>query len=207
VRFVDDFLIATEAPENIKKFFEIADSLKDKGFIVNQSKIRSNIDLSLLNGNSFEQGIQASFVSDHIEWCGMKIYDQGVGVKSICRDPYFRYTVSVSISNRGKRIFDKIKRSLNIKLAKIYINKLNKKLGECIFDALFFCGRRLKIMMLRLDFVNTDFVERILDWCVNEVERVLKSRNIIFDREKIDRMSNIAYEKCGVRDVKGMPHQ
>lgn len=198
-RFIDDFLIITENPENIIKFFKIADKLKDKGLIINHKKLESNCNLEMLAKSC---DLNKSFISNSVEWCGMRVYDEGIAIKSICKDPYFRFNVSISSLNRGKRIFNKIKKSLNIKLSKLYINGSNKKLGECIFDSLFFCVRRLKILILRTVFININFVSLILKWCKDEIYETLRSRNIRFDDEKIEKISTKVFEKCNIKNIK-----
>lgn len=194
-RYVDDFLIISTDINHIKEFLKIAESLKDKGFVINKDKIRSNIALDSIVDST------PVFVNDNIEWCGLKIYDTGVNIKSICRDPHFRSNIFVYSINRGARIFTKIKKSVFIKLNRVCICKFNKKLGECIFDLLYFSARRLKIMILRCSFINDSFIEKILRWCVDEVLITLQSRGITFDRHKIENIANSAFEKCGIRSL------
>lgn len=198
-RFVDDFLIVTENPDHIKKFFELANSLKSMGFEINPKKISSNFDLSCLEDGHQEK--DKKFLSNYIEWCGIRIYDRGIGMKSVCKDEYFRYAVFIPACRRGTKFFDKIKKSLHIKLSPIFINRQNQKLGECIFDALFYCGRRLRIGMLRMGFINNKFVEIVLRWCVDRTKAILDSRGILFDSRKVDNMACLAYKKCGVRRI------
>jgi len=197
VRYVDDFLVVTEDPEHIRKFLAVAESLRDKGFIINPDKISSNFDMAAL-----EAAGEVKFTSDRVEWCGMQVYDSGVGVKSVCKDAYFRFSVSISPFERGARAFEKIKRTLGIKLSSVCINRQNRKFGECIYDALLFAGRRLKVLILRMDFANGRFVDKVLEWCVSEAERVVEARGIRFDKEKIRRMAKAAYERCGIRELR-----
>lgn len=196
VRYVDDFLVMTEHPEHILRFLDIANSLQSKGFSINHKKVSSNFDLDQLKDSG-----NLVFTSDHIEWCGIQIYDMGVAMKSVCKDPYFRFSVSIGAFERGVRVLEKIKKSMGLKLSGIYINRYNKKIGECIFDALLFASRRLKVMVLRMDFVNSNFIEKTLDWCVCEVKKVISANKIMFDASKIENIANAAYEKCGIRNL------
>lgn len=195
-RYIDDFLVVTTNIDHIKEFFSIAESLEDRGFIINRDKIRSNIDIA--NYGSQDKPV---FISDHIEWCGLKIYDTGVNIKSVCKDPYFRSNVFISSTSRGVRMFTKIKKSMFIKLNRVCVCNFNKKLGECIFDLFYFAARRLKIMALRCSFINMVFVERVLQWCIDEVLNTLKNRGITFDRSKIENMANKAFDCSGIRSL------
>lgn len=338
-RYVDDFLIITENIEDIKKFFDKANQLKDKGFVINLTKIDSNIANLDLNGldqimysadsvesaestesgseidfnsldtnldkhiscnsldtnrfrhisfnsldtnssicsscnspdtnrhrhisfnsldanssicsscnspnknpyrhiscnsldtnsnrqisfNSLDTNADASaieldrcemilnsdqsipemqFKSKFVNWCGIKIYDQGVNIKSECQNSHFRFSISIHSTKRGQKIFEHLKKSLAIKLSPLLVNYKNRKTGENLFDGLFFVARKLKILILRAGFINENFVNKILNYFQEEVNRILKERKIKFDSFKIEEIARKAFERSGVLDIK-----
>lgn len=199
-RFVDDFLIITDNPDHLKEFFLLAEKLSAKGFVINPEKIMSNIDLKHLS--VCEMGEKPKFVSDSVDWCGFRIYDKKTNIKPVCNDPFFRNAVSIAVENRGRRIFGKLKKAFYIKIGKAFINKSNGKLGECIFDSIFFICRRLRILLLRTEFINEQFIEKILRWCVEILKEAIKDRNILFDEQKIDEITKKAILRSAIRSIK-----
>ncbi|KAM0679920.1 Telomerase reverse transcriptase [Glugoides intestinalis] len=199
-RFVDDFLIITDNPDHLKDFFLLAEKLSAKGFTINPEKIMSNIDLKHLS--LCEIGEEPKFISDNIDWCGIRIYDRKTNIKPVCNDPFFRNAVSIAVANRGTRIFGKLKKSFYIKIGKIFINRSNGKLGECIFDSIYFICRRLRILLIRIEFINQQFIEKILIWCVEVLKDTIKNRNILFDEQRIDEISEKAISRSDVRSIK-----
>lgn len=215
-RFVDDFLIITPHLSVIRSFLKIAYSLRKKGFVINRNKICANFDVDtvfeevmLENSNTTSErptgNNDAVFTANYVEWCGMKIYDSGVALKSVLGDKYFRYSVYVSGPNIGRRVFLKIKKSFEAKCSSLYISRLNIKSGENMFDAFYFVGRRLKILILRAGFINKKFVEKILDWCVERAKAIIKKRRMQLDDTKVDSIASSAFEKCGVLEIRKKP--
>lgn len=215
-RYVDDFLIITPCLDEIVEFLEMASKLKDKGLIFNGSKIENNLcdeDLARVAGvkgmNSSSKGCLSfdgcpdkveiledlKFKSNFINWCGIKLYDDGVKLKCNMKDTYFRYAVALPVESSGKNMFYKIAKAFAIKVSPLFINRLNQKLGECIFDTFFFIGRRIRILFLRANFINLKYVNFILQWCVAQMKQVLSERHIYFDREKVDVIAKKAFER------------
>lgn len=207
-RFVDDFLVVSSRIDAIREFFRVAHTLRDKGFIINKKKICANFDIDTIFDDTVPgtstclQKDDAAFTANHIEWCGMKIYDRETGLKSALGDKYFRYSVYVSRPNIGRMMFVKVQKLLEIKCSSVYINKMNSKSGENIFDAFYFVGRKLRIMILRSDFVNTKFVEKVLSWCVERVKETVRKRRMILDDWKIESMAKKAFERCEVCKIR-----
>lgn len=190
-RYVDDFLIIADEFSNIQKFFEIAETLKDKGFIINQSKIYSNFYLSDFT----------KFKSNFVEWCGLKVFDQKIAIKSEYDYSFFRYMVSIHYFKRGQKIFEYLKKIFKIKFSSILINMNNTKTGENIFDGFFCICRKLKILMSRANFINTNFIKNILNYFRAELNKILKERRILFDSVKINRILENVFNKTGILDL------
>ena len=226
-RYVDDFLIISDDFSEIQKFFKIAGRLSTRGFKINYSKVTSNVDLTeikeqSLRPNHFDFGeivtesfsdhkvidfelldrTRVRFISDHIDWCGIKIFDWGVSIKSNCIGKDFSYSVSVNQYKRGHYVFANLKKVFRIKFSSIFINFNNKKLGENFFDGLFFVARKLKILMSRLSFVNHLFVKNILKYFEDELYAITIQRNIRFDKLKLKSIAQKAFEKSGINQLR-----
>lgn len=195
-RYVDDFLVIADNYDDIAKFLEISTSLKEKGFIINQSKISSNIDISTKSGNI------PIFKSNFIEWCGLKIFDQKVAIKSECDHMFFRYLVSIHSSKRGEKILIHLEKAFQVKFSSMLINLNNQKTGENIFDGIYFVCRKLKILISRATFINQDFVDKILMLFKENLEKVLDERRIRFHPTKITRMLNKAFAQSGILELR-----
>jgi len=190
-RYVDDFLVISENIEPIIEFFKISDSLSDFGFTINYSKVAANFnieDVIFKKAENTPQHLHSkiNFTSKSIDWCGLKIYDQGVNVKKSSSCEHFRYLCYLSNSNPGRKLFYKIKKAMSSRSHSVFLDKLNSKNGENIFDIFYFLGRKIRVELLRASFINNDFIRKMLKWCVNEVKTIVKTRNIHFDAEKID---------------------
>ncbi|KAI5171644.1 telomerase reverse transcriptase [Pancytospora epiphaga] len=205
-RYIDDFLIITSSLDEIKEFIRRATVLKEYGLLFNWSKVETNMSRGVLQKIMRESGVELEredekalsfalgrdekkeelFKSDSLKWCGLRIFDRGVGIKSVLGEEYFRYCVCLPLSKPGRRIFAKIKQAFYIKASPILINYRNRKLGENIYDIFYFIVRRLRILFLRADFWNQKYIYFILDWCIGEMKNIIRSRKILFDEIKVD---------------------
>lgn len=192
-RYVDDFLLITDDYQDIQKFLKIAESLKDKGFIINETKIMSNVS---------EVDDELSFKTNFIEWCGLKIFDERIAIKQECDSPFFRYLVSIYTNRRGEKIFEHLKRGFKVKFSPTLINMNNIKTGENIFDGIFYVSRKLRILFSRASFINKKFVNKILNYFKEEINRILKERGILFDSLKIENIISTAFKKSRVFELK-----
>lgn len=208
-RYVDDFLIIADSIDLIMDFFKISDSLKEYGFHINYNKITANFNIEKILSNSKNE-IQAQqklapvypeFLTDHIIWCGFKIYDNEIGIKHASNHDYFRYMSYVSPINPGKKLFNKIKKLLLNRCHSILLDPSNSKNGENLFDIFFLIGRKIRIEILRANFINGNFIKTITDWCVNEIKLEILNRGIHFDSDKIMEIARKAYNKSEVLKI------
>lgn len=205
-RYVDDFLLATDSLDEVKAFFKALRSLRERGFIVNPEKIESNLNRQVLTELYEDRDISEAkddlIESSYVEWCGMRIFDSGMRIKGARPDIHFRHTVILPGSRPGIGIFQRIQCAFRQRISSALINSRNKMLGENIYDAFFSIGRRLRISMLRADFINEALITKILSWTVDELLAYISAKKIHFDSEKVRIIADKAFLKSNVRNLK-----
>lgn len=195
-RYVDDFLIISKDKDEIVKFFKRASELKESGLHINYSKINANF--NLLQALGMPENTCTDTQNSHVEWCGMKIYERGLDIKGTVSNEHFRYSVYLKSLNSGASMLRQNLGMLKRKCRYIFINKHNRKVGENLFDIFYFFARRFRIEFLRMNFVNRNFLLKCMKRFVANVKDILKSRRINFDSEKVDQISDKAFELNGL---------
>ncbi|KAI5150179.1 telomerase reverse transcriptase [Enteropsectra breve] len=140
-----------------------------------------------------------------VTWCGLKIYDRGFAIKPVLQDGYFRYGVSLPSEKPGAKIFFKLLQSFAIKTNHLLINKRNRKLGENIYEIMFFLARRTKLLFLRAHFINREYIGKILSYLKLKLHDILNERNIKIDSRKVEEIVAKAYAKAGVFNIEKNP--
>lgn len=203
-RYVDDLLLITPSLLEIRKFLMGINRLEERGLVANPDKFRSNLDKNTFNSLRSESEPESiSFDGASVEWCGLRIYDNGRGIKSARPDSSFRFTIIVPQYKQGMGIFQGIKWAFIRKTNGLLISCSNKLFGENLFDAFYFAARRLRIVILRADFVNRKHVENVLDWTIERAVSCIEERKIQFDRQKIREMAAKAFKNAGITDGLG----
>jgi telomerase reverse transcriptase len=202
LRYVDDFLIMTPDVEEIKEFLRVSESLSHLGVNFSTEKFESNFGIEdhYRAGLPLDEILKANFAMNDkkIIWCGSIFSNRGFSVKPHCLDEYFTFSVAHSSSRPGAALMGKMGRLLKNKMALVYINKHNSKVYENVFDALFFCGKRLILFMKRLGFINPGFVHRLLEKSKRLVFKTCRDRDIGITWTKMDAMANRAFLEAGV---------
>jgi len=227
-RYIDDFLIITPSLDEIREFILEAEALKEKGLLFNWVKAETNMDRRLVSsimrhskvklGRTGEEALGLTsgamaapeadspvYKSESVTWCGLRVFDRGVGIKSMMGEEYFRYCICLPSGNPGRRIFAKIRQAFYIKTSPLLVGCRNRKLGENIFDIFYFVARRTRIFFLRADFQNPRYIASILEWCVAEMVQILRHRNVAFDAEKVVLIAKKAYARLSVPHVRRPP--
>lgn len=234
-RYADDFFIATPLLSELLDFLRVTRRLESRGLFFNRDKVEHNLsdaDMARLFARAAQEGgtgggsgaerneeesldhdkygldrddETVSYKSDAIYWCGLRISDCGIGIKYAIRDGSFRYSVAVPADQQGRKIFSKLSKAFVTRTSALYINRRNSRLGECIFDAFFFFGRRLRILFLRASFINRKYIRWLCDWSIRRMKDVLATRRIRLDEYKIDEMASRALAAASAVDFDKKP--
>ncbi|KAL6121143.1 hypothetical protein NUSPORA_01981 [Nucleospora cyclopteri] len=237
LNYIDDFILITSDPVEIRRFQENFDNIQHEGIILNKKKTSLNFEITyenlyqqnykkhidLLQSNHevkpttslksrIFQYLQSFFSIKKPEkvekevpvtWCGYNFYMDGFSVKGNFTKEDFRYSFCVPCNAAGHKIREKILKIMSYKMNPILFNKHNKKTSENIFDVFMYLFRIIRLLFLRSNFINQQFVNKLVNEVVESVKKYVKYKN----PELIDEIAKTAAEKMTIYEIKRIRKQ
>lgn len=210
-RYVDDFLVVSPSVDEVMKFLEVSQSISHLGLNFNNDKMESNFGLEKYleeapNIHGLVRRRHSMEITDQpVLWCGIKIYSRGFSIKSCIMDPYFPFSTTHCSTNPGRALESRMRNLLRNRISRLYINPSNRKVYENIYDTFLFCGKKLALLLGRMDFVNRLFAKRILENSKSIVRRACRERGVLISRKKIESMASKAFSQSGVGNIVSPP--
>ncbi|CAD27002.2 TELOMERASE REVERSE TRANSCRIPTASE [Encephalitozoon cuniculi GB-M1] len=206
-RYVDDFLVISPCIDEIMKFLEVSQSISHLGINFSKEKMESNFGLE----EHLKAASSISELSKHkhsmkitnapVGWCGTKIYSDGFSIKSQTADPYLPFSIAHSSTKPGRALESRMRKLLQNRMSRIYIDPNNKKAYENIYDTFLFYGKKLGLLLGRMDFINRSFARRTLEHSKRFAFRICRKHGISITRKKIEDIASRAFDQSGVSRI------
>ncbi|KAG5858754.1 telomerase reverse transcriptase [Encephalitozoon hellem] len=206
-RYIDDFLVISPDINEILKFLEVSQSISHLGINFSKEKIESNFGLEeCLNKVSNISELSKyrdimKITGKPVRWCGTKILSNGYSIKSCTVDPYLPFSMAHSSTRPGRALECRMRKLLQNRMSNVYIDPNNKKAYENIYDAFLFCGKKIGLLLKRMDFVNCSFAKRIIEYSKRFALRTCHERGISITKKKIESIASRAFERSGINKM------
>lgn len=196
-RYIDDFIVISPNIQEPLALLRKITELKHLGLEVNESKIESNFVCPEFAALGFKLECPSE---KYIQWCGLKIYSESLGVKCNYGIESMNYSCVVNGTPSGRRMFGKLQRDFQRRMSPVFISKINQCRFMNIYDTFFLLGRKMIILSKRLDYINPDFIAKVCDDFVSYSSRILTRRGIFLEPKKITIIGAKAFKNSGLED-------
>lgn len=203
-RYIDDFLVISPSIDEILKFLEVSQTISHLGINFSKEKMESNFGLDeylskVSNISELAEYKDSMKITDNpVKWCGTKILSEGYSIKSCTMNPYLPFSAAHSSTKPGKALECRMRKVLQNRMSRVYIDPNNKKAYENIYDAFLFYGKKVGLLLKRMDFINRSFAERVLEYSKRFALRVCRERGISITKKKIEDIASRAFEQSGI---------
>ncbi|AFN83647.1 telomerase reverse transcriptase [Encephalitozoon romaleae SJ-2008] len=203
-RYIDDFLVISPSIDEILKFLEISQTISHLGINFSKEKMESNFGLDeylskVSNISELSEYKDSMKITDKpVTWCGTKILPGGYSIKSCTMNPYLPFSAAHSSIKPGRALECRMRKVLQNRMSRVYIDPSNKKAYENIYDAFLFYGKKMGLLLKRMDFINRSFAERVLEYSKRFTLRVCRERGISITKKKVEDIASKAFERSGI---------
>ncbi|KAK6090414.1 hypothetical protein P3W45_000511 [Vairimorpha bombi] len=187
IRYVDDFLVLSTNKKEIKDFIKMSDRLEKQGVSFNKEKMERNFVIE--NGDLILK-------DSEVNYCGLKIKTINASsyIKNNLSDKFIKFSISLPPRKMGSGIFNKMINFINTR-STLLINNMNTKVYENIYDILVLFTWRLQILFKRAQFINMKFYKQIVNYGINKMYSICRTRNIKISKKLIKDMYKTIEER------------
>lgn len=194
MRYIDDFIIITPDVNEIRAYMQKVRCLGHQGLSVNTDKVESNFALDASFGiDGCRHGVK-----DHVVWCGLKVFSRHVGIKCAFDVNSLQHSFALSGAFNGASVFSKLQRQFQRHMSVILVNRDNPYKFQNLYDTFLVLGKRLAMLLRRIDFVNARFVARMCADFVAYAQRCLRRRGIAMPLAKVTDIAHSALDNAGL---------